>query len=825
MTAWFNSFWHEIQTSVRALRHIPGFSIAVILTLALGIGANGAIFTAISSVLLAPLPYPDSAQLVQVYNTYPKSGPEYAGTSIPDYLDRKQQAEALDDLFIYTGESFNMNLDGQPQRLLGYRVSPSMFSTLRVQPALGAAFTDANMQIGADKVAVISHQLWQDAFAGSQDAIGKNLRLHGENYQVLGIMPPGFIFPDRDARVWVPFAFTTEQISDEERGSEFSNSIGRLKPGATLAQLDAQMDAIVQRNAERLLADPEFGANVVGFLESTGFTGRAQYWHELLIDNLKDMVWLLQGAVLLVLLIACANVANLQLVRLTKRQRELSLRSALGAGIGRLAGQLLLESTLLALAGALVAVLIALGGVQLIKLVGLELPDRGLGLTLDASVLLYMLLVALAAAVLSALIPVLVLGRARLQMLREGGRGSAGLGGSKTLQQGLVIAQTALALALLVGSALMLRSFINLNNVNPGFDSQQVLTARVALPESRYNDDAAQVGFHSRLTQQLDAIPGISAAGIGMPLPFSGNDWTSTYSIEGEVIPDGMPNRHGHARIVDAGYFQALGIELLEGRLFNAGDAAEATGAVIIDRYFAEQRFPGESALGQRIARDGTPDEDTAWWTVVGVVESIRHNDLDQPLSKETYYFHYPQQPTDIFTVVVKSQLPESNLSNTLRTTIQSIDPELPIYRVSAMQALLNNALVTRQAPMLLLVAFAAVALVLAAVGIYSVLSFMVAQRRREIGVRMAIGAQARAVVKMVLRQGGWMLGIGCAIGVVAALVLGRLLAAQLFDVPQLDWLSYLLVILILGSVGLLACWWPARRAAGVQPMEALRYE
>lgn len=825
MSSALNNLWHEVQGSIRSLRQVPGFSIAVIFTLALGIGANGAIFTAISSVLLKPLPYPDSQQLVQVYNSYPKTGLEFAGTSIPDYLDRKQQAEALDDLFIYTSESFNLTLDGQPQRLLGYRTSPSMFSTLQVHPALGAAFTDANMQPGADKVAVISHELWQDAFAGDSSAVGSQLLLHGENYQILGVMPQGFIFPDREARLWTPFAFTPEQMTDDERGNEFSNSIGRLKPNASVEQLNAQMDAIVQRNVERLAADPEFGDNVTGFLESTGFTGRAQLWHDLLIDNLKDMVWLLQGAVLLVLLIACANVANLQLVRLTRRQRELSLRSALGAGIWRLAGQLLLESLILALIGAVVAVVIALAGVQLIKLVGLELPDRGLGLALDASVLLYMLLIAIAAAVLSALIPVFVLGRARMQMLREGGRGSAGLGGSRMLQQGLVVAQTALALALLVGSALMLRSFINLNNVDPGFDSEGVITARVALPESRYSDDAAQIGFYQRMQQQMSAIPGLTAVGIGMPLPFSGNDWTSTYSIEGEVIPDGMPSRHGHARIVDAGYFEVLDIALLEGRLFNAGDAAEATRVIVVDRYFAEQRFPAESAIGKRFARGGNPDEETEWWTIVGVVESIRHNDLDQAIEKETYYFHYPQQPLDVFTVVAKSELPEGSLSNSLRNSIQSLDPELPIYQVTSMKTLLNDALVTRQAPMLLLVAFAAVALVLAAVGIYSVLSFMVAQRRREIGVRMAIGAQAKTVVQMVLRQGGWMLGLGCAIGVIAAIVLSHLLAAQLFGVPQADLLSYAVVIVVLGSVGMLACWWPARRAANVHPMEALRYE
>ncbi len=820
-----NALWHEVRTSIKSLRQAPGFAVAVILTLALGIGANGAIFTAISSVLLQPLPYPQSQDLVQVYNSYPKSGPEVAGTSIPDYLDRKEQAEALEDLFIYTSESFNLHLDGQPQRLQGYRVSASMFSTLRVQPSVGAAFTDANMEPGADKVAVISHQLWQDAFAGRRDAIGETLTLHGENYQVLGVMPNGFLFPNRDARLWVPFAFTPEQISDEERGNEYSGSIGRLKQGASIEQLNAQFDAIVERVAERMSADPEQGAAVAGFLESTGFTGRAQSWHSMMIANLEEMVWLLQAAVLLVLLIACANVANLQLVRLVKRQRELSLRSALGAGILRLAGQLLLESLLLSLAGAAVAIIIALAGIQLIKLVGLELPNNGLGLSLDSQVLLYMLGIAIAAALLSALIPILVLGRARLQMLREGGRGSAGLGGSKTLQQALVVAQTALALALLVGSALMLRSFINLNNVDPGFDSRQVMTARLAMPESRYADDAAQANFHQRLMQRLHAVPGVTAAGIGIPLPFTGDGWTSTYSIEGEVIPDGMPSRHGHARVVDGGYFKTLGIELLQGRLFDERDAAEATPVLIIDRYLAEQRFPGENPIGRRIARAGTPDEDTVWWTIIGVVESIRHNSLDQPIDKETYYFNYPQLTLDNFTVVAKSELPEGTLANSLREAVQEIDPSLPIYRVTSMDALLNNALVARQAPMLLLVAFAAVALILAAVGIYSVLSFMVAQRRREIGVRMAIGARAHTVVQMVMRQGGWMLGIGCVMGLIAAIALGRLLSAQLFDVPQIDLMSYLLVIVVLGSVGLLACWWPARRAAHVHPMEALRYE
>lgn len=820
-----NATWQEILLSIRSLRKAPAFSTAVILTLALGIGANGTIFTAINSVLLAPLPYPNSHELVDVHNTYPKSGLEYANSSIPDYLDRKEGADALEDLFLYTYENFNLMLDGQPQSMGAYKATASMFSTLQVQPSLGSAFTQSNMQPGADRVVVISYSLWQELFEGQVNAIGQTINLDGEPYEVLGVMPQDFIFPHQSIQLWVPFAFTTEQMSHAERGSEYSRSIGRLKPDASIDQLNAQMDAIVVRVVEEMAANPEFTQSTEGFLEATGFTGRAEYWHDRLTSNLQEKLWLLQAAVVLVLLIACANVSNLQLVRLTKRQRELSLRSALGAGIGRLASQLILESLILAMLGAAAAVVIAIAGIQLIKLAGLELPNSGLNLSLNGSVLLYMLLVAIVAAIVSALIPVILLGRARMQMLREGGRGSTGLGSSKWLQQALVVVQTAMALALLIGSALMLRTFINLSNVDTGFDSDHVMTARIALPVGRYPDAVAQTEFYQRLKFQLQAIPGVEASGIVTPLPFSSSDWTSSYGIEGEVIPTNQAGHNGHVRIVDADYFKAMNIELLQGRLFEVGDVAETTPVVIIDRYFAEQRFPGGNPIGQRITRDGIPDENTTWWTIVGVVENVHHNNLDRPFEQETYYFNYPQAPLEAFNLAVKSIIPQTDLTNQIRAAVQNTDAELPVYNVREMQSLINDVLLRRQAPMLLLAAFAGVALILAAVGIYSVLSFMVVQRRREIGVRMAIGAQAQAVVQMVLQQGGWMLSIGCTIGVLVALVLSRVLATQLFGVSSLDVPSYLLVVGLLGSVGMLACWLPARRAATVQPMEALRYE
>lgn len=821
-----NNIWSAIRESIQRLYKVPVFSLTIIFTLALGIGANGTIFTAINSVLLKPLAYPDSEKLALIYNIYPKSSPDFGTTSVPDYLDRQQQLNGLDNLFIYSLESFNLTLGDSTQRVLGYKTSADMFATLKVQPKLGKPYLESHATQGKDKVVVISDELWSGIFNSDPAAIGKTLRLHGDNYTVLGVMPKGFIFPDKDTKLWVPFVITAAQRSDQERVEEFSSSIGRLKAGVSIEQLNAQMDIIAAHNLDRIAGNTESGASVHQYLESSGLTGRAELWHTRLTQNPEEKIWLLKGAVLLVLLIACANVANLQLVRLTGRQRELSLRSALGAGINRLITQQLLESILLAFAGALVAILVALVGVQLIKLVGLELPGNGLQLAVNIQTLTYMFVIAVLSGLGSAVVPILVLKRMRFELLREGGRGSVGLGSSKWLQQSLVVMQTALALTLLLGSALMLRSFINLQNVDPGFNEQNVLSAYVALPDNRYPDDIEKIRFYQRLKNELNNTSILGEVGIGSHLPFAGGDWNATYSVEGETLPDQQPSRYGHIRIVDRDYFDALGIELLQGRYLNNNDDSEAPAVVMVDEYMAGQVFPNQDPIGQKIMIGGG-GEAGGWRTIVGVVDSVHHHRLDQAIENETLYFPYQQNPLNNFAIIARPNAIQTTsveqLTSAIRRSVQTIDPQLPLYRIRSMQTLMNDVLVARQAPMLLLVAFALMALVLATISIYSVLSFMVAQRRQEIGVRMAIGARAQAVVQMVLLQGGRMLGTGCVVGVIAALALGHVLSAQLFGVTVVDIPSYLLVITMIIVVGLLACWWPARRASKVQPTEALR--
>ena len=814
----------DVRYAARALLARPGFALIAVLTLALGIGANTAIFSVIHGLLLSPLPFADGDRLVQVYNTYPKMGLEFAGTSIPDYLDRKEQAEALEDLFIYTGNSFNLADSGTPQHVQGLLASPSMFSTLQVAPALGRGFGEAEAQVGRDRVAVISHGLWEGRFGASPTVIGRSIRLNGEAFQVIGVMPPDFAFPNVNTSVWVPFAFTDDQRSDNERGNEFSNSIGRLKPGATVEQLNAQMDAIVRRNLDRV-AGTEQGTQAAAFFERSGFTGRARPLRAQWLDNLPQTLTLLQGVVAFVLLIACANVANLQLARLSGRGRELAVRAAMGAGIGRIARMLLTEAILLALAGGLFGLLIAWSGILLMDWLGLGLAARGMEVELDGTVLGFALLVSAAAGLLCGLVPLLSLLRGRLfEGLRDGGRSG---GGSRAgaLRAVLIVAQTALAVALLVGAGLMLRSFAALMDVDPGFQPQGVISARMSLPDARYPDAAAQAAFHARVLEKVGAVPGVEQAALSSAQPFGGFGGTRSYAPEGLDLSAGGEAPHTNWRVVSEDYFDALGIRLLRGRAFGAGDHADAPAVAIVDSVMVEKFFPDGHAVGKRIAFDLTPDADTQWLTIVGVVAPVRLFDLSTPVSKETVYVPFRQVGLGEADLIVKTSLAPASLVEPIRRAVLAVDPEMPLFDMLTLEQRISNVLAGPRAPMVLLATFAAVALLLAVIGLYGVLAFTVSQRRRELGVRMALGADRRHVQRLVLRQGAVLAALGLGAGVALALLLGRFIATQLHGVATSDLPTLTGVVVLLAATSLLASYIPARRASAVDPLVALRYE
>jgi predicted permease len=816
----------DLRYGLRMLRAKPGFTIAAVLTLALGIGANSAIFSVINGMLLRPLPYPDSERLVYVHNTYPKMNLENAGTSIPDFLDRRANAAALEELAMYHGESFNLAEQGAPQRLIGYVATPSLFTTLKVDAKIGRVFGADTAEVGQDHVTVLSAVLWRNQFNADPGIVGRDIQLNGESYRVVGVMDDAFAFPDRKAQLWVPFAFTPKQKSDDERGHEYSESVGRLKPGATLAELNAQLDAITHANVERIAASGGAdGAGFKKFIESSGFTGRAKNLHEHLVGELAPVLLLLQAVVAFVLLIACANVANLMLTRISSRQKELSVRTALGAGRGRLARQLLVESLMLALAGGIAGLVVAQWCVQLIRLLGLDDAAHGFVVGLDGSVVAFTLALALLTGVLFGLFPVVALWRERAyEVLKEGGRGSGGSRSARATRRVLVVVQMALAVTLLAGAGLLIRSFMHLQEASPGFDTQSVLSVRVDLPENRYKDDVAVAQFYQRALDAVRALPGVTSAGFVSSMPFTNNNSQASYFIEGHQLAAGESAPHGFVQTVDEDFFKTMQIPLLQGRGFTTADSADSGKVVVIDDLLAKKYFgDAAKALGQRITREDK--QKGPWYTIVGVAGTVKRNKLYELTNKETYYYYYQQQPERSSTLALKTGMAPDALVGPLRAALLRIDPEQPIYDVKTMQERIRTSLDDRRTPMLLLGLFAALALALSAIGIYGVLAFSVASRTGELGVRMSIGAQRSHILRLVLADGARLAGIGLGIGLIGSLALSQLVKTQLYGVGAVDPLTLIGVVFVLAATAFAACWLPARRASRVSPTEALRYE
>ena len=821
----FDTFRQDLRYGLRSLFAKPGFLIAAVATLALGIGANTAIFSVINGLLLKPLPYDDGERLVQVHNAYPKMGLDDAGTSIPDFLDRKEQAPALEDLAIYTGESFNLAADGTPQRLVGLRASPSLWSTLRAKAALGRVFNESEGELGNEKVVVLSDASWKAQFASDPSIVGRDVRMNGDSYKVIGVMPPDFAFPNRNVQVWVPFAFTPEQKSDNERGSEFSSSVGRLAPGATIAQLQEQMDAIIRRNAERALAsgDPSL-ADGAAFYLGGNFVGRAKSLRDQWVGELKPVLWLLQAVVGFVLLIACANVANLMLTRVTARQKELSVRTALGAGRSRIARQLMVEALVLSTIGAVLGITLAYFSLDLLNWLGLSKSQLSAQVGIDASVLLFTLAVAAITGVAFGLFPAMMqLGGKPYEILKEGGRGNTMGRGAKATRNTLVVVQMALAVTLLVGAGLLIKSFSRVLDQDPGFQKDGLLSVRIDLPAGKYPDEATQSRFYERAVAELSAVPGVTGAAYISNLPFGGSVATSSYNIEGRPEVPGEASPHGYFRAADEHFFSTMGIPLLQGRTFLPTDTATSEKVIVIDDVLAKKHFKDENPIGKRLVRGS--DEEPTYWTIIGVVGTTKVSGLTDDVKKEAYYFTHRQLPLNNGFFVVKTGLPTGGLVQPVRDAILRVDPEQPVYDIKSIDERIALSLEGRRAPMVLLAIFAGVALVLSAIGIYGVLAFSVEQRTSELGVRMAIGAQRGDITKLVMGQGGKIAGIGLAIGLVGSFALTAFMQSQLFGVKSGDPVTLVAVIAVLGAVALLACWLPARRAAKTSPMVALRYE
>jgi putative ABC transport system permease protein len=805
----------DFQFALRTLRKQPVFTLVAVLTLTLGIGANTAIFSLLYHLLLRPLPYPDAGRLVFVWNTYPGADLPKASVSIPDYLDRKNQADAIEDAALYTGARLNLTGDAQPELVLGLMVTPSFFSTLGRQPALGRAFLESEaVPPPAIRSAILTHAFWRSRGA-DPGVLDTPIQMNGTDFQVVGVLGPDFELPARDISVLLPFGFTPQQTADTGRGNEFSTMIARLRPGATIEQLDAQMATIVERNLERL---PQF----VSFARTSRFSGYAvPFREELLGTDTRARLFIIQGGVFLVLLIACANVANLLLMRATGRLRELAIRTTLGAGRWRLARQLVTEGVVLSLAGGLLGAALGYAGLRaLVALSEQQLPALGEP-SIHPPVLLFTMLVSLVTGLVFGLVPAITVlrGNASALLKDDATRGTASRRTGRT-RTALVVAETALALMLLTGAGLLLKSFARIQDVDPGFSTENVLTARLTLPSTRYPDAVDRRTFWQRLADDARAIPGVTGVGLSSIAPFSGTGASGTYRIVGYTPPEGQPPPHGRQTIVGADYFTSLQIPLLEGRLFTESDTADSPPVVIIDEYLAQRYFASQSPIGREILRGGVGSQPIR---IVGVVGTVNAINIGEPVEKERLYYPVNQQPSPSMVVLLKTGMDPVSLVPALRSAVRALDSQQPLADVRTIDQWLSRSLQTRRAPMVLLVVFGVVALVLSAIGIYGVLAFGVAQRVREIGIRQALGADRASILGLVLRQGLRSAGVGVVVGLAGSLALARYIESQLFGVAAHDVQVLAAVTVVLLLVAAAACYIPARRATRVDPMVALR--
>jgi predicted permease len=802
----------DFRYAVRTLRRQPVFTLVAVLTLALGIGANTAIFSLLYQVLLRPLPFPESERLVFVSNFYATAGGDASSFSIPGYLDRREGAAAIEDAALYTTREATLMLGTTPEQVSALRVTPSFFTTLRRAPALGRAFVESDAVAGADTTVILTHDAWRSRFSADPGVVGRSIRVNGEARQVVGVLAEDFELPTRDVALLLPFGFTAQQRSDAERANEFSEMIARLRPGATIEQLNSQMAAIVAQLMTKVPDRAEY-------MRASGFTGVAFNMRERLVGGTATTLYLLQAGVLLVLLIACANVANLLLMRTAGRQRELALRVSLGAGRGRIVRQLLTEGLLLSAVGAAIGLAAGAGGIRaLVGALGEQMP-RGIDVSLSAPVLAVTVLVTIVTTAIFGIVPAApALRGVMANALKEDASRTTGSRRGRRLRSAMVVAEASLAVVLLVGAGLLVKSFVRLLKVDPGFVADHVLTAQITLPAARYRDAAGVRAFWERLLERTGALPGVTAAGAVSTLPFGGATSAGTYRIVGRPVPAGTPPPHALNERIAGDYFRAMGIPLLEGRLFADTDRVDATRVVIVDRFFAEKQFPGESPLGRQV-NFGSPRN----YTIVGVVGTVNAGDLSKPVPEERIYFTAAQVTPMSMSLTLKTAVDAASLAGQVRAAVQAIDPEQPVARMRTMDEWMSRSLRTRRASMTLLATFGAVALLMAAIGIYGVLAFGVTQRVREFGIRTALGADRASILRLVVGQGLRTAGAGIIAGIAAALVLTRFMQSLVFGVSASDPLVVAGAAALLLAVAMVASYIPARRATRVDPMVALR--
>ncbi|HUH64502.1 MAG TPA: ABC transporter permease [Terracidiphilus sp.] len=807
--------FQDVRFALRQMRKRPGFTIVVVLTLALGIGANAAIFSVLDEVLLRPLPYDHPQQLIKVWTRFTGIGQpnDQNWVSAPEFRDFLTLNHSFSELAAIGTGSFNLGAKGSPQRVVGASVSPNLFPMLGAQPMIGRNFLADEAQPGRDHEAILSYGLWKRAFGGDRGVVGTTVRVDGVPFTIVGVMPARFAYPDQ-SEIWGPLAFAPDDLSENNRGSHGLEVLGRIKPGLSLTQVQQDMDRVartmIEQHASYPYAKYDFGIILHPLLEET-------------VGDVRTSLWVLMAAVGLVLLIACANVANLLLVRSSERQQEIGVRMALGASGWRLARQLLTESLVLALVGGLAGLALTPLALRGLVAIAAESLPRAVNTGIDGRALLVMLAVTVATGVLFGFAPALQAMSSRNWAVLKSAR-ATGSSQSRRLRRALVMGETALSLLLLAGAGLLMRSFEQILRVDPGFHPDNVLTMRVALPDAQYSKPEQVRGFYGELLDRIQRLPGVQSAGAASLIPLAGQNSSGTIVVDSQSVPKEDTQPEADQRFVTPGYFRAMGISLVRGRFFDNRDSATAPLAAIVDESLAQVFWPHQDPIGKRIHLGTVPSPNSPWCTIVGVVRHVRNRTLEARSRIETYYPE-DQVPVSAMTLTVLTSGNPMSYAPTIQREVTSIDPDLPVYRVRTMTEIMGESVARRRLALILLAVFACLALALAAVGIYGVTSYVVAQSQQEIGLRMALGAGRNQVLQLMMGRGLSTIVAGLGIGLLAAILLTRFIAGMLFAVRPADPVALGGAAMLLMAVALLAVLIPALRATRVDPMVALRYE
>ena len=803
----------DIRYAIRVLATNRAFSAASILLLALGIGANSVIFSVVNAVLLSSLPYPDADRILVVFETNMQRQTQEA-ISAANFLDWRDQNQVFESIAAYREESVSLTGSDRPERVYSLVTTSDLFSVLRVKPILGRVFGRDEEKLGASRVAVISRSLWERRFGSDPNILGQKLAANGEPLAIIGVMPGGFTFPG-EADLWIPPRHVVPEHvlrpsvdMTANRDSQYLNVIARLKPGVTLEQANADMDTVAIR-LEELYPDVDEGHRV----SLTTIRENA-------VGKIRPALLVLFGAVGFVLLIACANVANLLLARGASRQREMAIRTALGASRSRLVRQLLTESVVLALSGGALGILLALWGFNaLVAFIPADISPAK-GVQIDGTVFGFTIVISLLTGLAFGVVPAWQTTRSEVnEALKDGGRGSSLGRGRNKARSFLIVSEIALSLVLLIGAGLMIKSFIRLAHVKPGFETANIATTRLSLPTAQYGTPSSRAMFFQQVITRIQTIPGVQSAAAISRLPLTPGNSSRSLNLEGRTAPNEGFN--ADYRVISPDYFRSMGIPLLSGRDVDESDHNRSASVAIVNDTLARRSWPNETALGKRVRIEG---DQNRWMEIVGIVGDAKHFGLDSQVKPEIYIPYY-SDPWPFMTVVVRSKSDLAALSAAIRSEVWAVDKDIPIPDIRTMDQLLSTSVSRPRFNMLLLGIFAAIALVLSAVGVYGVMSYSVVQRTHEIGIRMALGAAKSDVLRLVVGQGMRLLLIGIGLGLAAALVLTRVLTTMLFGVEPSDPTTFVLISVLLAGVALAACALPARRATRVDPIVALRYE